>query len=66
MCKNKGDTKMKKSITENLIIEKIMKQHNVTKTLAKKLYINSLLYKVVQNEILNQVNFLIEEKVELI
>ena len=43
-----------------------MKQHNVTKTLAKKLYINSLLYKVVQNEILNQVNFLIEEKVELI
>lgn len=57
---------MRKSITEDLIIEKIMKQHNVTKTLARKLYINSLLYKVVQNEILNQVNFMIEEKVELI
>ncbi len=57
---------MQKSITESLIIEKIMKKHNISKTLAKKLYINSLLYNVVQNEILNQVDFLIEEKAELL
>lgn len=57
---------MQKSITESLIIEKIMKRHNVSKTLAKKLYVNSLLYNVVQNEILSQVNFLVEEKAELL
>lgn len=57
---------MKKLFVEESIIEKIMKRHNVTKTLARKLYINSLLYQVVQNEILDQVNFLIEEKAELI
>ena len=57
---------MQKSITESLIIEKIMKRHNVSKTLAKKLYVNSLLYNVVQNEILSQVDFLVEEKAELL
>ncbi len=57
---------MKKSVTEELIIEKIMKRHNVSKSLAKKLYSNSLIYKVVQNEILDQINFLIETKAELL
>lgn len=57
---------MKKSVTEELIIDKIMKRHNVSKSLAKKLYSNSLIYKVVQNEILDQINFLIETKAELL
>lgn len=56
---------MQKSITEGLIIEKIMKKHNIAKSLAKKLYVNSLLYNVVQNEIMNQIDFMIETKAEL-
>ena len=57
---------MKKSVTEELIIDKIMKRHNVSKTLAKRLYVNSLLYNVVQNEILDQVKFLFDTKTELL
>ena len=57
---------MQKSITENLIIEKIMEKHGITKTKARKLYINSLLYNVVQNEILDQVKFLIDTNAELL
>ena len=57
---------MKKSIAEDLIIKKIMQRHNVTKKLAKQLYTNSLLYNVVQNEILEQVKFLIDTNTELL
>ena len=57
---------MQKSIAEGLIIEKIMKRYGISKSLAKKLYINSLIYNVVQNAILEQIDFLIEEKAELL
>ena len=57
---------MQKSIVEGLFIEKIMKKYGISKSLAKKLYINSLIYNVVQNAILEQIDFLIEEKAELL
>lgn len=57
---------MQKSIAESLIIEKIMKRYSIPKSLAKKLFINSLIYFVVQDAIFEQIDFLIEEKVELL
>ena len=58
--------KMNKTVTEDLIIEKIAKQLNIKKSLAKKLFINSLIYNVVRNEIVNQAQFLYENEIELI
>lgn len=57
---------MNKAVTEDLIVEKIAKQLNIKKSLAKKLFVNSLIYNVVQNEIVNQAQFLYENEIELI
>lgn len=56
---------MRKSITEELIVEKIAKKHNITKKLARKVYSNTLIYNVVQEQILDQADFLIYHKKEL-
>lgn len=51
---------MKKSTTEMLIIEKIAKRHNISKSLAKKIYKNTLMYFLVQEQILKQSDFLMK------
>ena len=57
---------MNKKITEDLIIETIAKTNNIKKSLAKKIYINTLIYKIVQNQIIEQAKFLIQNKIELL
>ena len=47
-----------KEVTD-YIIEDIVKERAITKSLARKLLINALLYNVVIDEINNQIDFLI-------
>ena len=57
---------MQKRFIEESIIEKIIQRRNVSKTMATKLYKNSLLYNCVVNEILDQIDYLVSNNVELI
>lgn len=54
-----------KKVTEDLLIEKIQKRLNLSKADAKKYYKNALLYNIVQNAIIEQVDFLYFNKAEL-
>lgn len=56
---------MNKKITEDLMIEKIAKNHGITKKLAKKIYTNCLIYSIVQEQIYEQAKFLIDTQTEL-
>lgn len=57
---------MQKRYIEESIVEKIMERRKVSKSMATKLYKNSLMYNCVINAILEQVDFLVYEKTELI
>lgn len=57
---------MQKRFIEESIIEKIIQRRKVSKTMATKLYKNSLLYNCVVNEILDQIDYLVSNNVELI
>jgi len=57
---------MQKRFIEESIIEKIMQRRKVSKSMATKLYKNSLLYNTVVNEILDQVDYLVYNKIELV
>lgn len=57
---------MNKKVTEDLIIENIAQRLDIKKSLAKKLYANSLMFNVVRNEIIEQAQFLYYNKVELL
>ena len=49
----------------NLLIEEIATENHISKSEAKKLLINALAYNTVVAEIKEQINFLIENDVEL-
>lgn len=49
-----------KQVTDYLI-ENIAKERKISKTLAKKLFINAIIYNVVVDEINRQIDFLMEE-----
>lgn len=57
---------MNKKVTEDLIIENIAERLDIKKSLAKKLYENSLMFNIVRNEIIEQAKFLYYNKVELL
>lgn len=57
---------MQKKIIEESIINKIMDRRKVSKSMATKLYKNSLLYNCVVNEILDQIDYLVTNNIELI
>lgn len=48
----------------NPIIDEIALNFGVTRTKARKLFINALLYNLVQEEILGQVEFLLDKSAE--
>lgn len=45
------------------LIDKIAEEKNVTKTMARKLFINAISYNIVIEEIENQIDFLMEEEI---
>lgn len=49
-----------KQVTDYLI-DQIAEERNISKTLARKLFINAISYNVVVEEIKNQIDFLMEE-----
>lgn len=57
-----------KTITMGNVVEiyaeKIAEYHNISKKQAKEIFLNSLLYNIVSNEVYNHVNFLITGNVE--
>lgn len=57
---------MQKKFIEEIIMDKIMQRYQVSKSMAAKLYKNSLLYNTVINEILDKVDYLIYNKIELV
>lgn len=57
---------MRKSTVEEFLIDKIIKRRNVSRNTAKKLYKNSLIYNIVQEAILDQIDFLITNNIELL
>ena len=57
---------MQKRFVEEFIIEKIMKRRKVSKSMATKLYKNSLMYNCVVEAILEQIDFLVCSNVELL
>ena len=57
---------MKKRFIEESIIDKIMQRRKVSKSMATKLYKNSLLYNTVVNEILDQIDYLVSNNIELV
>lgn len=57
---------MQKRFIEESIIEKIMNRRKVSKSMATKLYKNSLLYNCVVNEILDQIDYLVTNNIELV
>ena len=50
-----------KQVTDYLI-NKIAEEREISKTLARKLFINAISYNVVVEEINNQIDFLMEEE----
>ena len=57
---------MQKRFIEECIIDKIIQRRKVSKSMATKLYKNSLLYNAVIEEILNQVDYLVINDIELV
>lgn len=57
---------MQKRFIEECIIDKIIQRRKVSKSMATKLYKNSLLYNAVVEEILNQVDYLVINDIELV
>ena len=44
------------------IADQVVEEKKVSKTLAKQLVLNALIYNCVQDEIMGQINFLMEEE----
>lgn len=57
---------MKRTSKDYYIVMKIMERHNVSRTQATKLYLNTFLYKTVIDEILRQVDYLVANNIKLI